>query len=192
MNHFRLDIQLLTPTAKAPTRGSAGAAGYDLYADFLDDYYRLAAGQYATIPTGIAIGLPAGFEGQIRPRSGLAAKHGITVLNAPGTIDSDYTGELKVILINHSSQYFKIQRHDRIAQLVIARHEVAMSINIMSALPTTARGEGGFGSTGIGVQRLGDPQTTDYCVKCGESPESGTHCMPGHGHKYVDPRIAKP
>ena len=100
------------------------------------------------VPTGIAISLPVGFEAQVRPRSGLAAKKGITVLNAPGTVDSDYRGEIKVILINHSDEPFTIKDGDRIAQMVIARHESA-SFEEVTSLDETERGAGGFGSTGV-------------------------------------------
>ena len=101
------------------------------------------------VPTGVRIALPEGFEAQVRPRSGLAAKAGITVLNSPGTVDSDYRGEVKVILINHSDEPFVIHDGDRIAQMVIARHESA-SFEVVASLDDTQRGEGGFGSTGIG------------------------------------------
>ena len=100
------------------------------------------------VPTGISIALPEGFEAQVRPRSGLAAKKGITVLNSPGTVDSDYRGEIRVILINHSDEPFVIKHGDRIAQMVIARHEKA-SFEIVSSLDETERGAGGFGSTGV-------------------------------------------
>jgi dUTP pyrophosphatase len=105
------------------------------------------AGEIAIIPTGIAISLPEGYEAQIRPRSGLAAKFGITVLNTPGTIDADYRGEIKVILINHSSSDFVIERGMRIAQMVVARYEHIILEEVQS-LEETFRGEKGFGSTG--------------------------------------------
>jgi dUTP pyrophosphatase len=107
----------------------------------------LEAGQFALVPCGFAIALPAGFEAQIRPRSGLAAKHGVTVLNAPGTIDSDYRGEVKVILINHGREAFAVEPGMRIAQMVIAPVEAAMWA-VADALPGTSRGAGGFGHTG--------------------------------------------
>jgi len=118
----------------------------DLYAA-IEDSVTLKNGEIKLIPTGIAIALPQGFEAQVRPRSGLAAKHGITVLNTPGTIDSDYRGEIKVILINHGVDDFIIERSMKIAQLVIAKHEVALWEEVGS-LEDTARGAGGFGSTG--------------------------------------------
>ena len=100
------------------------------------------------VPTGIAIALPVGFEAQVRPRSGLAAKKGITVLNSPGTVDSDYRGEVRIILINHSDEPFAIKDGDRIAQMVIARHETAC-FELADTLDETERGAGGFGSTGV-------------------------------------------
>ncbi|MGY3471675.1 dUTP pyrophosphatase [Bradyrhizobium sp. LM6.11] len=107
----------------------------------------LAAGQYALVPTGLAIALPAGYEAQVRPRSGLAAKHGVTVLNSPGTIDADYRGEIKVILINHGQAAFVIKRGERIAQMVIAPMVQAALVPV-AELSSTDRGAGGFGSTG--------------------------------------------
>src|SRR5690606_38455934 len=107
----------------------------------------LKQGEWQLVPTGLAIALPEGFEAQIRPRSGLAAKHGVTVLNSPGTIDADYRGEIKVILINHGKEEFVITRGMRIAQMVIAKHARAVW-NELENLDETARGAGGFGSTG--------------------------------------------
>ena len=104
--------------------------------------------------TGIALAIPHGFEGQVRPRSGLALKHGVTVLNAPGTIDADYRGEVKVILINHGPAPFRIARGDRIAQLVVAA-VTPVKFEHAETLPGTERGEGGFGSTGIAAKRGG-------------------------------------
>lgn len=109
----------------------------------------LRPGQFAMVPTGLQIALPSGTEGQVRPRSGLAAKHGVTVLNSPGTIDSDYRGECKVILINHGSEPFVIERGERIAQLVVAQY-VPIQFELVDALDDTERGAGGFGSTGRG------------------------------------------
>ena len=107
----------------------------------------LAPGKVALIPTGLTIALPPGFEAQVRPRSGLAAKHGITVLNSPGTIDADYRGEINVILINHGQDAFSIRRGERIAQMVIAPVTRAELVPV-DVLSTTDRGSGGFGSTG--------------------------------------------
>ncbi len=131
-----------------PAYQSADAAGLDLTAALAADApLILAPGDYALIPTGLIVELPPGTEGQVRPRSGLAAKYGVTVLNSPGTIDADYRGELQVILINHGRAAFTISRGDRIAQLVIAPVLQAQPVEIQS--PTsTARGQGGFGSTG--------------------------------------------
>lgn len=127
-----------------PTYATAGAAGFDLRAAAS---LSLAPGQFAMVPTGFAMAIPAGFEMQVRPRSGLAAKHGVTVLNTPGTVDSDYRGEVAVILINHGSARFEINRGDRIAQGVIAA-AVQMPLVEVDSLDATARGSGGFGSTG--------------------------------------------
>ncbi|MFK7973967.1 MAG: dUTP diphosphatase [Rickettsiaceae bacterium] len=129
-----------------PTYATKQSAGMDLLAA-IDQDVILAVGATAIIPTGIAIALPQNTEAQIRPRSGLAAKNGITVLNSPGTIDADYRGEIKVILINHSQQDFKIERGMRIAQMVIAEYKQA-NLQTVSSLDSTDRGDGGFGSTG--------------------------------------------
>jgi dUTP pyrophosphatase len=131
-----------------PAYQSAHAAGLDLLAAVPENApLVLAPGKHAMVPTGLAIALPAGFEAQVRPRSGLAAKHGVTVLNAPGTIDADYRGEIQVILINHSAEPFAIRRGERIAQLVIAP-VVQAQLNPVDSLSDTGRGSGGFGSTG--------------------------------------------
>ena len=131
-----------------PAYHSAHAAGLDLLAAVPEDApVTLARGKYALIPTGLTIALPAGYEAQIRPRSGLAAKHGVTVLNAPGTVDADYRGEISVPLINHGDMPFPIRRGERIAQMVIASVVRAELIPV-AALSATERGSGGFGSTG--------------------------------------------
>jgi len=131
-----------------PAYQSAHAAGLDLLAAVPTDApLILSPGQYALVPTGLAIALPEGFEAQVRPRSGLAAKHGVTVLNAPGTVDADYRGEVSVILINHGSAPFTIARGERIAQMVIAQVANAELVPVVSLAPTD-RGGGGFGSTG--------------------------------------------
>lgn len=129
-----------------PGYETAHAAGMDLRAD-LKEPAILKPGERKLIPTGLFIEIPEGYEGQVRPRSGLAFKHGITVLNSPGTIDADYRGEIKVILINHSDQSFTIRNGERIAQLVLARHEQVDWV-IAEELAETQRGSGGFGSTG--------------------------------------------
>ena len=141
-----LQIQRLRPSATLPQQATAFAAGFDFCAD-LDLPMTLAPGAFALIPTGLAMALPPGFEGQVRPRSGLAAKHGVTVLNSPGTIDADYRGEVKVILINHGTAPFVVEHGMRIAQLVVAQ-VAQISVEVVSALDETSRGTGGFGSTG--------------------------------------------
>lgn len=130
-----------------PNYATEGSAGLDLLAAVENDL-ELKPGARALVPTGIAIALPIGFEAQVRPRSGLAVNHGLTVLNAPGTIDSDYRGEIKVPLINLGEAPFKIVRGVKIAQMVIARHETAQFEEV-SELPASQRGAGGFGSTGM-------------------------------------------
>jgi dUTP pyrophosphatase len=130
-----------------PDYATAAAAGADLLAA-IDQDIELGPLERRIVPTGISIALPVGFEAQVRPRSGLAAKNGITVANAPGTIDADYRGEVGVILVNLSRETVKISRGMRIAQLVVARHARAVWREV-SALDETARGVGGFGSTGV-------------------------------------------
>jgi dUTP pyrophosphatase len=133
-----------------PAYQSAAAAGLDLVAAVPDNApVVIPPGRYAMIPTGIALALPPGTEGQVRPRSGLAAKHGVTVLNSPGTIDADYRGEVQVILINHGPEYFRVERGMRIAQLVIAQ-VAETAILAVDILDKTQRGSAGFGSTGTG------------------------------------------
>ena len=129
-----------------PAYATALSAGMDLRAD-LEAPVILEPLERILVPTGLSIALPAGFEAQVRPRSGLAAKHGVTVLNTPGTIDADYRGEIKVILVNLSHTPFTIAPGERIAQLVVARHE-RVEWEEAESLDETARGEGGFGSTG--------------------------------------------
>jgi dUTP diphosphatase len=132
----------------APSYRSNLASGLDLSAAIGEGVpLSLASGGRALVPTGIALELPAGFEAQVRPRSGLAHRHGVTVLNAPGTIDADYRGEIQVILINHGTETFTILRGDRIAQLVIAP-VAAVTLAQADNLSTTERNTGGFGSTG--------------------------------------------
>lgn len=143
----QLDHALRLPL---PQYQSEGAAGLDLVAAVPDGKpLRLAPRARALVPTGLVIELPPGFEAQVRPRSGLALKHGITVLNSPGTIDSDYRGEVGVILVNLGTKAFRIERGERIAQLVIARVEQARIVEMAPGkLTVTSRGSGGFGSTG--------------------------------------------
>ena len=132
-----------------PSYATEGSAGLDLLAA-VDAEIELKPGARLCVPCGIAMALPAGFEAQVRPRSGLALHHGVTVLNAPGTIDSDYRGEVKATLINHSETAFRITRGMKIAQLVIARHET-VELHEVSELPASERGAGGFGSTGFHI-----------------------------------------
>jgi dUTP pyrophosphatase len=131
-----------------PAYQSVDAAGLDLLAAVpAESPLILSPGKYALVPTGLTIALPPGFEAQVRPRSGLAAKHGVTVLNSPGTIDADYRGEISVILINHGEAPFVIRRGERIAQMVIAP-VVRAELTAAASLSATDRGSGGFGSTG--------------------------------------------
>lgn len=132
------------PGVSIPLQATTGSAGYDLCAS---QQILLKAGSFAKVPTGLRISMPIGIECQVRPRSGLAAKHGVTVLNAPGTIDSDYRGEVCAILINHGQDDFLIEPGMRIAQLVFARVTTVDFVRTDS-LETSGRGEGGFGSTG--------------------------------------------
>lgn len=135
-----------------PAYQSDDAAGLDLIAALGKDApLILVPGAYALVPTGLVLELPAGTEAQVRPRSGLAARHGVTVLNAPGTIDADYRGEVSVILINHGAKPFEIKRGDRIAQMVLAPVSRATFTETKS-LSKTARGAGGFGSTGTAAR----------------------------------------
>jgi dUTP pyrophosphatase len=131
-----------------PSRATAHAAGFDLRACVASPVEMPPAGR-ELIPTGIAIALPPGFEAQVRPRSGLALKSGVTLLNAPGTIDADYRGEIGVVLVNHGALPVTIARGDRIAQLIVHRLP-AVEIDAVDELPETARGAGGFGHTGTG------------------------------------------
>ena len=136
-----------------PKYETEGAAGLDLFAATKEDTKIIIPPRKAEmIPTGIAISVPSGYEAQIRPRSGLAAKNGITVLNSPGTIDSDYRGEILVMLINHSNKDFEILRGMRIAQMVISKIEQFNLISV-DELDTTDRGKDGFGSTGISIKK---------------------------------------
>ena len=138
-----------------PAYHSAQAAGLDLIAAVLPDKpIKIPPGGRVSVPTGIAIALPPGHEGQIRPRSGIAIRYGVTVLNAPGTIDADYRGEILVILINHGSETFEVTRGTRVAQLVVAPIQQAKLVEAVS-LSETERKSGGFGSTGMAATRNG-------------------------------------
>lgn len=144
-----LPICRLRPDAVVPRYMTADAAGMDLHAA-MDAPVHLAPGERAAIGTGLAMAIPAGYEGQVRPRSGLAAAHGITVVNAPGTIDADYRGEVRVLLVNLGQEPVTLAPGQRIAQLVIAPVVQARTREVgeVGALPPSARGAGGFGSTG--------------------------------------------
>lgn len=146
MPSLTLKLKRLSAQATMPAYQTDGASGMDLCAACAEPV-RLAPGQHALIPTGWAIALPAGHEGQVRPRSGLAVKHGVTVLNAPGTIDEDYRGEVKVALINLGREVFVVEQGMRIAQLVVTPVS-QVSIIEAQALTDTDRASGGFGSTG--------------------------------------------
>lgn len=141
-----------------PAYATADAAGLDLLAAVADPVV-LAPGARALVPTGLALALPPGWEGQVRPRSGLALRHGLTVLNAPGTIDADYRGEVGVLLINFGQEPVTLARGDRIAQLVVAP-VARLSWQTVEQLPESRRGKGGFGSTGIVSYAL-SPQAPD-------------------------------
>lgn len=145
----KVRIQMLDHAQGMPVYGSSGAAGADLFAAVEESApMTIEPGGRALVPTGLIMEIPLGWEGQVRPRSGLAAKHGITCLNTPGTIDSDYRGEVKVILANFGPEPFAVTRGMRIAQMVFARHGVAR-FEISESLGETRRSSGGFGSTGV-------------------------------------------
>jgi len=147
MHPLRVSFKALTAAdLTPPDYQTAGAAGMDLRAA-VQEALTLQPGEYRLIPCGFAIAVPEGYEAQVRPRSGLANKHGVTVLNAPGTIDADYRGEVGVILVNHGPAPFSVSRGDRIAQLVVAP-VVRVSWDPVEVLPETSRGSGGFGHTG--------------------------------------------
>lgn len=149
-NHHTVYVTQLPDAAdmNLPQYETDGSAGLDLKAAVPEDEpLVLKAGAWALVPTGLKVAIPPGFEAQVRPRSGLAFKHGIGVLNSPGTIDSDYRGEVRVILFNFSGEDFVIRRGERIAQMILARVE-RLHWEQVDELPTTRRGEGGFGHTG--------------------------------------------
>lgn len=129
-----------------PAYATPLSAGMDLRAN-LDEPVTLLPGQRALVPTGLQIALPEGYEAQVRPRSGLALKHGVTVLNSPGTIDADYRGEVRVLLVNLGQEPFVVDHGERIAQMVVARHET-VEWEAVESLDATVRGDGGFGHTG--------------------------------------------
>jgi dUTP diphosphatase len=146
VSHIHVPVQRLTTLAEVPQYATTGAAGLDLPAA-IENPITLASGSFLLVPCGFAMALPEGYEAQVRPRSGLASKYGVTVLNAPGTIDADYRGEVKVLLINHGADHFTITPGMRIAQLVICPVTRA-ELHETSALPETVRAAGGFGHTG--------------------------------------------
>ena len=139
-------IKKLNPSVQSPSYKTIGASGMDLMA-FIKKPINLEPGKSCLVPTGLSVAFSQEYEIQIRPRSGLAAKNNISVLNTPGTIDSDYRGELKIILFNHGDKIFKINNKDRIAQMVLSPI-IKMELEERNELPETTRGEGGFGSTG--------------------------------------------
>jgi dUTP pyrophosphatase len=139
-------ITRIRPDAQIPRYMSEGAAGMDLFASVSGDV-TIASGERALVGSGVAIALPRGYEAQVRPRSGLAWKHGVTVLNAPGTVDEDYRGEIKVLLINHGQEPFVVKNGERIAQLVVAPVS-RVRLDEHQELDETVRGAGGYGHTG--------------------------------------------
>ena len=139
-------IKKLNPSVQLPSYKTSGASGMDLMA-FIEKPIELKPGKSCLVPTGLSVAFSKEYEIQIRPRSGLAAKKNISVLNTPGTIDSDYRGELKIILFNHGSENFMINNNDRIAQMVLTPI-IKMKLEEKNELPETIRGKGGFGSTG--------------------------------------------
>ena len=139
-------IKKLNPDVELPRYKTAGASGMDLMA-FIKNPIEIAPNSSCLVPTGLSLAFSDDYEVQIRPRSGLAAKNNVTVLNTPGTIDSDYRGEIKIILFNHSKEVFLINNKDRVAQMILTP-VVKMELEETSNLPDTLRGEGGFGSTG--------------------------------------------
>lgn len=146
-NEIEVKIIRCRPQARLPRYMTEHAAGMDLYAA-LDSDVVLAPGQRVMVPTGIAIALPAGYESQVRPRSGLAVKHGVTLVNSPGTIDADYRGEISVIIINHGEADFIISDGERVAQMIIAPVS-RCRWNMVENLEVSERGSGGFGHTGV-------------------------------------------
>jgi len=139
-------VKRVREAANLPKYQTEGAAGMDLHA-VVDEPVTIRPGERRLIPTGLAFAIPNGWEGQVRPRSGLAAKHGITVINTPGTIDSDFRGEVGVVLVNHGEEPFVVNTGERIAQIVFARYDRAELV-VVEELDATARGAGGYGSTG--------------------------------------------
>lgn len=148
MDQVRVEVKLLSDRATLPRYQTPHAAGMDLHACLPEGPVTIQPGEIAMIPLGIAVALPVGYEAQIRPRSGLATKFGLTLPNSPGTVDADYRGPMVVALINHGRGAFVVEHGMRIAQMVVARHST-VRWEAVDALDETARGEGGFGSTGV-------------------------------------------
>lgn len=146
MNNPLIKIKKIKPGARMPRYMTSLAAGMDICAE-PEETILLARGERCLVPTGIAMAIPEGFEVQVRPRSGLAINHGVTLVNTPGTIDADYRGEIKIIMINHGKEVFPIKAGDRIAQLVVAP-VVQAQLQEVADLDATERGSGGFGHTG--------------------------------------------
>lgn len=146
MQTLRVQVTNRCDDIPLPAYASSHASGLDLRAA-VEDLVTIGPGERELVPTGISIALPDGFEAQVRPRSGLALRHGVTVLNSPGTIDADYRGEIKVILINHGTDPFVVERGMRIAQMVVAKVEWC-TLDRVDELQETSRGAGGFGSSG--------------------------------------------
>ena len=148
MEDLTISVQIVRSGAALPRYMTDSAAGMDLYAA-IEEPLVLSPGERRLVPTGVALAIPPGYEGQIRPRSGLALRHGLTMVNTPGTIDADYRGEIGVILINHGTESVTVESGDRIAQMVIAKVQ-RCALREVETLDTTRRGEGGFGHTGKG------------------------------------------
>ena len=143
---IKILIKKLNPSVQLPSYKTSGASGMDLMA-YIEKPINLKPGKACLVPTGLSVAFPEEYEIQIRPRSGLAAKNNISILNTPGTIDSDYRGEIKIILFNHSNENFIIKNNDRVAQMVLTPI-VKMELEEINELPNSNRGDGGFGSTG--------------------------------------------
>lgn len=145
MHSLKILVKQLDAELPVPSHAQPGDAGVDLYARFAGE---LAAGERSLVPTGVAVAIPEGYVGLVVPRSGLAIRHGISLVNSPGILDSGYRGELQVVMINHGSETFRYERGERIAQLVVVPY-AAQSWEVTDELPSSDRGEGGFGSTGL-------------------------------------------
>ncbi|MBU1702526.1 MAG: dUTP diphosphatase [Candidatus Eisenbacteria bacterium] len=147
-NSIRIAVQRLSPRAQLPRRQTAGASGWDLHACLEEDQV-IQPGARAAIPSGIAVAVPEGYELQIRPRSGLAWRQGVTIVNTPGTIDADYRGEIKILLVNLGSEPFRVRHGDRVGQMILSSVPAGI-LEEVEELSATERGAGGFGHTGLG------------------------------------------